>query len=100
MNPSSFGARVARLRDLADLERPDAAMLAGLHRNVLYKAETSGLDNPEANTARAVARLFGVSLDWLLTGEGEAPDADTVRAAVEAARARAAATATPDPEAA
>lgn len=90
------------LRTLAGVERPDAATLAGLHRNVIYKSEAAEHDNPEANTSRAIARLFDVSLDWLLVGDAPcirtAPELDPareehheaiashVRAAVAAAR--------------
>lgn len=40
------------------------------------------------DTASALARLFGVTLDWLVSGDGRAPSARVVRAAVEKARAQ------------
>ena len=37
-------------------------------------------------TAAALAKVLGCSTDWLLTGEGERPTPEAVRAAVERAR--------------
>lgn len=41
----------------------------------------------ELDTASALAKALGVSLDWLAEGTGPDPDPAAVRAAVDAARA-------------
>lgn len=42
----------------------------------------------ETETATAYATALGVDLNWLLTGDGRPPREQTVKRAVEAARAR------------
>ena len=54
--------------------------------------ESGRRPNPESETLRAIANTLGISLDWLVLGQGDPPREDDVRAAVERARAR---TATP-----
>lgn len=44
----------------------------------------------ELDTARALAGALGVSLDWLASGTGTAPDPAAIRASVESARGEAA----------
>lgn len=51
--------------------------------------ETNRRPNIEAKTATRLARVLGVSLDWLLGGTGGEPTAAEVSAAVKSARRRA-----------
>lgn len=70
------GVKPAELRKLAGLKSTQHAMqiLAGERRDVT------------ALTAVKVARAFGVSTDWLVTGEGKAPDDAAVKRAVKRGR--------------
>lgn len=98
---STFGQRLRDLRETAGLSCRGLDSAAGLHFN--HVAALERLDNCQATTARKLAEALGCSVGWLLAGEGEAPSAEDVRAAVERARAAHADTAdvgTPDPEAA
>lgn len=48
--------------------------------------ETGRRKNIERETARALARVLGCTVGWLLEGEGAEPSAEEVKAAVERAR--------------
>ena len=50
--------------------------------------ETGRRDNPTIDTSKALARALGCGVGWLVAGEGDPPNNDAVRAAVERARAR------------
>lgn len=67
------------LRGLSELAGASHSVLAGLLK--LRWKELS------VRVSSGLARTCGVSLDWLLTGEGPEPDPAAVRAAVERARA-------------
>ncbi len=82
----SLSARLRALRDVAGITQREADRLAGVHRGHVWQIEEGGRTNPTVQTLSAFAALFGVSLDWLAVGRGDAPSADAVRAAVELAR--------------
>ena len=48
--------------------------------------ETGRRDNPTIDTSKALARVLGCGVGWLVAGEGEPPSEGQVAAAVEAAR--------------
>ncbi len=100
MELQGFSDRLRRVIDLGGVTIAETARLSDLSTNAVQFFLSGRRENPSSESVVALARATGVSLDWLLTGEGKEPTANDVRAAVEAARARAAATATPDPEAA
>lgn len=84
----TIGSRIAHARRLVDgLSASELAKLAGLHRTHLSNIENEVRDGVEGKTAVAIARVLGVSTDWLLTGEGGEPEAEAVALAVEKARA-------------
>ena len=66
----------------------EVARLAGLTEGHVNQIERR---NPriEADTLASIARVFGVSLDWLYAGEGRAPSDRALAAAVAAANRRA-----------
>lgn len=47
----------------------------------------SVVENVRTDTLAKLARTLGVSIDWLVTGEGAEPTADVVTSAIETARA-------------
>lgn len=84
---ASFGARARRLRGLVpELTSRGVDTLTKLHPGHFWQIEQGNRDNPTRDTVVAIACLFGVTTDYLLTGEGPEPTADDVRAAVERAR--------------
>ena len=84
--------RIALLRQLASRARDqvsqrEASHIAGLNVTTVGMIERKG-SGTSASTAHAIAEAFGVSLDWLISGVGERPKADAVRAAFMEARGR------------
>lgn len=87
MKLSTIRARVRKLRVLSGLSARELAGIAGVaHSLVSYLEEGTRVD-PRSSTVTALAATCGVSLDWLVLGEGDEPTAESVHAAVEAARA-------------
>jgi transcriptional regulator with XRE-family HTH domain len=48
----------------------------------------AGRSNVEIRTACELARVLGVSLDWLILGNGKAPNGKSIASAVRLARTR------------
>ena len=65
-----IGPRLKALRIYAKLTQVDLGAALGVSRAHLAKIET-GRDFPGRDLLAASARHFGVSLDWLSTGQGE-----------------------------
>ena len=63
-----------------------AAELTGLSEMAIKFIATGRRENPEAETARKIANAFGATPWWVMTGEGDPPTSDAVRAAVARAR--------------
>jgi len=80
--------RLETLRAIADVTRLETSRLAGLserHCDVIERRRTNNL---ELVTVTALAKVFGCTVGWLAAGEGDAPDAATVKRAVARARKR------------
>jgi transcriptional regulator with XRE-family HTH domain len=80
--------RIRRARELAQLSRTDLSELAGLARGHVALLEAGKRPNLGVFTIAPIARVLGVSLDWLIAGKGEPPPASTIQAAVKRARSR------------
>lgn len=78
-----FGSDGTEIVSGVELDR-----IAGLCRGHVSAIETGAKDNPTINTLRPIAQSLGASLDWLASGQGQAPDEHAVRRAVLAARRR------------
>jgi transcriptional regulator with XRE-family HTH domain len=83
----SIPERLRLARDLAGVGSRELARLARLAETHVSLIESGIRPRIEAKTALSLARALGISVDWLLDGTGEAPEASAVRAAVEHARA-------------
>ncbi len=83
---SSLSTRLRDARSLTSLGTRELDRLAGLTEGHTSAIETGTRPNVEARTAAALARVLGVTLDWLIEGTGKAPSLRAVRAAVEVAR--------------
>lgn len=71
---ATFGDRLAGARDAAGLDQRGLAGKLGVKSSVIAAWEND-LREPRANRLQMLAGLLGVSITWLLTGEGEGPDA-------------------------
>ncbi|MEM9754580.1 MAG: helix-turn-helix transcriptional regulator, partial [Pseudomonadota bacterium] len=68
---TTFGDRLAAAREGAGLSASDLARRAGVGLQTV-RAWENDQSEPRANTLQRVAGILGVSLMWLLAGEGEA----------------------------
>ncbi len=59
------------------------AKLADVGDATVRHIEAQSSDNVETKTGRALATALGCSVAWLLTGEGEAPTEESLRALAE-----------------
>lgn len=82
----TLGQRVRALRAVVGISQREADRLAGLHQGLSWKVEEGRVDNPTRETLEAIARLYGVSIDWLCLGAGEPPSNDRVAISVAQAR--------------
>jgi transcriptional regulator with XRE-family HTH domain len=89
---STLAERLTRARRLAGLSARalselarDAGVGTGSDAHV-GMIERGTVKYPRPETLARLAAVLGVSLDWLITGNGDEPTAEQVRAAVDAAR--------------
>lgn len=71
---ATFGDRLAAAREAAGLTQDACAEKLGVKKSVIAGWEDD-LKEPRANRLQMLAGLLSVSITWLLTGEGEGPDA-------------------------
>lgn len=67
---ATFGDRLAAARDAAGLKQKELAQKVGVKAGTLRNWEDD-LSEPRANRLNMLCGILGVSLRWLLTGEGE-----------------------------
>lgn len=70
---ATFGDRLAGARDAAGLSQKGLADKLGVKQSVIANWEQD-IKEPRANRLQMLSGLLGVSLTWLLTGEGEGPE--------------------------
>lgn len=88
----SISSRLRRARQRAGLSARGLDILANLGRGHTALIESGERVNLETNTLRGLVSVLGISLDWLVNGEGLEPTAEQIQSAV--ARAKGAATGT------
>ena len=71
---TTFGDRIAGARERAGMTQGDLAKRLGVKLKTL-KTWEDDMSEPRANKLSMMAGLLNVSLLWLLSGEGEGPDA-------------------------
>ena len=69
---ATFGDRVSGAREAAGLSQEELARRLGIRPQTLRSWEED-LSEPRANKLQMLAGIVGVSLRWLMTGEGEGP---------------------------
>ncbi len=72
---ATFGDRLATARDSAGLSQKAMAERIGVKLGT-YRNWEDDASEPRANRLTLLAGMLGVSVRWLLTGEGEGPDLD------------------------
>ncbi|MBE0414465.1 helix-turn-helix transcriptional regulator [Yoonia sp.] len=71
---ATFGDRLAAAREQAGMTQAALAGKLGVKTGTIVGWEND-LKEPRANKLQMVSGMLGVSLSWLLTGEGEGPQA-------------------------
>lgn len=84
-NPITFGSRVVWLREAVGMKQGELADLSGIKAGHLSLIESEQRKNPQIWTCSALARVFGVSSDLLITG-GKMPHPSDIQRAVDEAR--------------
>mgnify|MGYP001793684065 CR=1 FL=1 len=72
-NTATFGDRMAAARERAGLSQVQLAKQMGVKHSTVRNWEED-LSEPRANKLQMMAGVLGVSLSWLLTGDGDGPD--------------------------
>ncbi|MFN6978598.1 MAG: multiprotein-bridging factor 1 family protein [Gemmobacter sp.] len=70
---ATLGDRIAAAREAAGMTRAECARRIGVRLPTL-KAWEDDQSEPRANRLQMLAGMLGVSLRWMMTGEGEGPD--------------------------
>ena len=73
---ATFGDRVAGAREGAGLGQDELARRLGIRSRTLQAWEED-LSEPRANKLQMLAGVTGVSLKWLMTGQGDGPQSPT-----------------------
>ncbi len=71
---ATFGDRLVAAREGAALSQKELAARIGVKQGTLRNWEDD-LSEPRANRLTLMAGMLGVSMGWLMTGEGEGPEA-------------------------
>lgn len=71
---ATFGDRLAGAREAAGLDQKGLAEKLGV-KLVTIAGWENDLKEPRANRLQMMSGILGVSLSWLLTGEGDGPEA-------------------------
>lgn len=66
-----LGGRIKQIRKMLDLNQEDFAVKLGFETPVAISYYENNKRTPDVSTLVKIAKLGNVSLDWLLTGEGE-----------------------------
>lgn len=77
---NTIGERIKQIRETADpsgkkITQETFGKSIGLNRNTVFQYEVGAI-NPSKRTLESICEKYNVSIDWLLTGEGE-PYIDT-----------------------
>lgn len=81
---ATFGDRLTAAREQASMTQTDLARKLGVKKSTLLSWEDD-LNEPRANRLQMLSGLLGVSLKWLLTGEGDDVDVDQEAASTDQA---------------
>ena len=80
-------SRMAFVRSLSGVSARELSSVMRVAHSAYSHVEAGRVKSPTAEFLTALASATGVSLDWLLLGQGEPPSADSIRTAIARARA-------------
>jgi transcriptional regulator with XRE-family HTH domain len=66
----TIGERIKELRTDLQMSQAQVAKIAGVTQEAISKLERTKGHMPMSNTLQALAKLFDVDPDWILTGKG------------------------------
>jgi transcriptional regulator with XRE-family HTH domain len=69
--PLDLGVRIRQARLYAEMSQADLAKKLKVHRSAVAKWESNKGLNPKTKHVEAIARITGVSLEWLVTSRGQ-----------------------------
>lgn len=95
MDEQGFRARLRQARELAGESPRSLSLRIGVSHGTVGNVEGGHVADPGMNLLKGITDTLGISLDWLVSGTGDPPTAEQIKAAVEVARASRA----PDPAA-
>jgi transcriptional regulator with XRE-family HTH domain len=70
---TTMGGRIRAARKAQGLSQERLARLINVSTFSISKYERSAASNPTADTLRDMARELGVSIDWIVNGDGRGP---------------------------
>ena len=73
MKYTGLGSRLRYGRQLLGVSASELDNISGLTRNHVSKIESGKIKDVTTAVAERLATVLGVSLDWLISGRGEAP---------------------------
>jgi transcriptional regulator with XRE-family HTH domain len=89
MSDQTFSERLAWLREVSGLGSREVGRLAELSESYASVIERSDANRPGYTTLRNLAKLFGVTCEWLATGDGPLPSVSAIQKTAALARAAA-----------
>jgi transcriptional regulator with XRE-family HTH domain len=81
--------RLAQARKVAEITRRELAHLANVAPTYPGQIELGQKENVGSRVLSELARVMGLSLDWLVDGKGSIPGACDIQEAIEKAKRRA-----------
>lgn len=69
----SIGGRVRAVRGERGLSQARLAELSGIHKNTIQRWEVGAESSPQEVQLRSVARVLGIAVSWLRTGDDAEP---------------------------
>lgn len=85
-DPGTLGSRLRYARDLSGLGSRELGRLAGVSEGYPSNIESGARKNVPIEALSGFARVLGLSLDWLVDGQGDPPSRAAVVIAAEKAR--------------
>lgn len=65
----TLGDRIRALREGSGESQPDLARVSGVKKQAIWKIENGDTRDPSAKTLVPIARHYGVTVDWIVTGD-------------------------------